>query len=111
MLRVNLAAGARFSEPVPVSHNAFLVVISGAIDVEGTEISARQVAVLGAGDEVAFSSGQGADVVLVAGRPIGEPVARGGPFVMNTRQEVLQAFRDYQEGRFGAPISASGAAS
>jgi redox-sensitive bicupin YhaK (pirin superfamily) len=111
MLRVALAAGARFSEPVPAGRNAFLVVISGSVDIGGTEVSTRQVAVLGAGDEVAFSSGQGADIVVVAGRPIGEPVARGGPFVMNTRQEVLQAFRDYQEGRFGAPISASGAAS
>jgi redox-sensitive bicupin YhaK (pirin superfamily) len=111
LLRVKLDAGARFAEPVPAGRNAFLVVISGAVDVAGTMVSARQVAVLGAGDDVAFTSGEGADVLLVAGRPIGEPVARGGPFVMNTRQEVLQAFRDYQEGRFGAPISASGAAS
>jgi redox-sensitive bicupin YhaK (pirin superfamily) len=111
MLRVALAAGASFTEKLPADRSAFLVVISGTVSVAGTDVSARQVAVLGPGDEVAFETTEGADVLLVAGKPIGEPVARGGPFVMNTRQEILQAFRDYQEGRFGAPISASGAAS
>jgi redox-sensitive bicupin YhaK (pirin superfamily) len=57
--------------------------------------------VLGGGDVVKLvAGGDGARLVLVAGRPLREPVARYGPFVMNTKQEVMQAFVDFQEGRF-----------
>ena len=62
-----------------------------------------QLAVFGGGDTVTLSAADGAtlDVYLLGGRPIGEPVAAYGPFVMNTRAELAQAFEDYQAGRLG----------
>ena len=63
-------------------------------------MSEATLAVLGPGDHVVLRGGpRGGRALLVAGRPIGEPVAHGGPFVMNTRDEVIQAFEDYRHGR------------
>jgi hypothetical protein len=97
-----LPPGARFEEPVPETHSAMLVVYEGAVAIgDGAMIDAISVAALGAGDRVGAVAGPGgARCLLIAGRPIGEPVAWGGPFVMNTRAEVMQAFADYQAGRF-----------
>ncbi|MEL4017213.1 pirin-like C-terminal cupin domain-containing protein, partial [Dryocola clanedunensis] len=63
---------------------------------------ARQaMAVLGGGEQLVLRAGEtGARLILVAGRPLREPVMRHGPFVMNTKQELMQAFVDFQEGRF-----------
>ena len=61
-----------------------------------------EIAVLSDGDTVTLrgGEGEGGRGILVAGRPIGEPIARHGPFVMNTREEIMQAFQDYEAGRF-----------
>ena len=83
-------------------HTAFAFVTDGAVRLgpSRTEVRAGQLAVLGRGDRVVAncdaSSGR---MVLIAGRPIGEPVARGGPFVMNTQDEIRQAWADYRAGR------------
>ena len=96
-LDVALAAGAVFEQPIPAGHNAFAYVYEGAL------------ADAGKGELVAFGEGDGVRLVgqaestraiLVAGRPLGEPVARYGPFVMNTQQEIMQAVQDFQAGRF-----------
>jgi redox-sensitive bicupin YhaK (pirin superfamily) len=64
-------------------------------------LATHELGVLGGGDLFAVRGGaQGARLILVAGRPLREPVARYGPFVMNTREQVMQAFVDIQEGRF-----------
>jgi redox-sensitive bicupin YhaK (pirin superfamily) len=64
-------------------------------------LQAQQLGVLGGGDLLALRAGaEGARLILVAGRPLREPVARYGPFVMNTKEQVMQAFVDFQEGRF-----------
>ncbi|HYE00101.1 MAG TPA: pirin family protein [Alphaproteobacteria bacterium] len=99
---VTLPAGAAFTESLPADHNAMLVVFEGAVTLaDGTPMPALQLAALGAGEAVSLRAGPaGARLLLIAGRPIGEPVAWGGPFVMNTREEVVQAYRDFQEGRF-----------
>jgi redox-sensitive bicupin YhaK (pirin superfamily) len=101
-LDIVLQPGDRFEEPVPDTHSAMLVVYEGSVAIgDGDAIDAIAVAALGAGDRVAAVAGEaGARCLLIAGRPIGEPVAWGGPFVMNTRAEVMQAFADYQSGRF-----------
>ncbi len=100
-LDIALTPGAEFSEAVPAGHNAFAYVYEGAATIAGKQIVAHQLAVLGPGTRFAALAGAaGAKLLLVAGRPLGEPVARYGPFVMNTRVELEQAFADYQAGKF-----------
>ncbi|HEX5755677.1 MAG TPA: pirin family protein [Arenimonas sp.] len=101
---LQLPAGAVFEHALPSGHNAFAYVYEGSAAVgasDATEVARHQLAVLGTGDIVRIVAGDaGARVILVAGRPLREPVARYGPFVMNTRAELEQAFADYQAGRF-----------
>lgn len=104
---VTLPEGAAFAQHVPATHRAFLYVIEGRVAVgesggeSGNVAAERTLAVLGDGDRVTVSGGGERNrFLLIAGRRLNEPVARGGPFVMNTRAEVLQAFDDYQSGRF-----------
>jgi redox-sensitive bicupin YhaK (pirin superfamily) len=98
---IGLTAGATFEEALPSGHTAFLAIYQGSVEIDGTEHEAVRIAVLGDGDRVALKAGaEGARCLLIAGRPLEEPVAWGGPFVMNTREEVHQAYQDYQEGRF-----------
>jgi len=98
---ITLEQGAMLSEPLPATHNAFVYVIAGKVRVAAaTSVPRGTLAVLGEGSRV-YLTAVAADtrLLLVAGRPIGEPVARGGPFVMNSEAEVLEAFRDYESGR------------
>jgi redox-sensitive bicupin YhaK (pirin superfamily) len=97
---VVLPAGAKFAEPVSSARNAMLVVYEGAVKVGTTPVQALGAAFLGNGDEIVVEGTRDARFLLIAGAPIGEPVAWGGPFVMNTRDEVMQAFDDYRAGRF-----------
>jgi quercetin 2,3-dioxygenase len=102
---VELAAGAVFREDVPSINNGFLLVAMGSLtvatDVDETTLQADQLAILGSGDAINVSAGDhGARFLLISGRPIGESVARAGPFVMNTHSELRQAFADYQSGNF-----------
>ncbi len=106
-LDVALPAQTAFAQEVPEGHNAFVYPFEGALELggaaagEGRPVEAGHLAVLGPGTGVALRSGERPGrFILVAGRPIGEPVARYGPFVMNTREEIIQAFRDYESGRF-----------
>jgi hypothetical protein len=102
---VNLGVGARFTQVLPARHHAFVYVYEGAARVgEGdhaTRVDTRELAVLGEGGRLVLT-GESPDTraIVVAGRPIGEPVARYGPFVMNTREEIMQAFEDFKAGRF-----------
>ena len=89
-----------FEAAVPVEHNAFVYVYEGSLDVAGRAVTRGELAVLRGGDKVAASAGAaGARFILVAGRPLKEPVARYGPFVMNRPEEIQQAMRDFTEGR------------
>jgi len=104
-LDIGLAPGAHWRYTLPQGHNAFAYVFEGGVVLgEGEQrrdIARQQLAVLGGGSDVALAAGEdGARVLLLAGKPLREPVARHGPFVMNTRQELMQAFVDFQEGRF-----------
>ncbi len=99
-LDVTLPAHAAFSLPLDVSRNAFVYVFEGRAQLENDELSQHTLAVLGAGDTVDINAGaDGARFILVAGRPIGEPVVQHGPFVMNTRAEIEQAIADYRDGK------------
>ncbi len=100
---VNLISGARFSQSVPDQHGGFIYVFEGSVNVgaDSTEVPAGTLAVLGEGSRVDVAASEtGGRFLLISGNRLNEPVARGGPFVMNTRAEVLQAFQDYQAGRF-----------
>ena len=104
-LDLRLEAGARFSQTLPEGHSAFLYVYEGALAVGGegntTPVAAQQLAVLGHGDQVQVSPTTAVSrAILVAGQPLREPVARYGPFVMNTREEIMQAVEDFRAGRF-----------
>lgn len=103
MFDVALPAGAEAILPVPTTHAVFLYPFEGAITMPGSgeRVLHRELAVLGSGDAVRLAAvGGHARVLLVAGKPLHEPVARYGPFVMNTAQEIRQAAMDYQAGRF-----------
>ena len=102
-LDVSLPAGSRFDETLPRAHNAFAYVISGSLvfDDATSPLVRDDLAVLSHGERVEVDAGpEGARFLLVAGRPLNEPVARGGPFVMNTKAEIRQAHEDYAAGRF-----------
>ncbi len=104
-LDVALAPGRAWSYELPDGHNAFAYVFEGGLtlgDGEAARAVARhELAVLGGGRGLRLQAGaEGARLIVVAGRPLREPVARHGPFVMNTREQLMQAFVDYQEGRF-----------
>jgi redox-sensitive bicupin YhaK (pirin superfamily) len=103
MLDIALPPGARFALPLPAGHAVFLYPFTGDVAVggEATHVAHGHLAVLGAGDLVQLAAGDtAARVLLVAGRPLNEPVARYGPFVMNTQQQIREAARDFQLGRF-----------
>ncbi len=98
-LDVELPAGATFTHPVAAGHNAFVYPFEGSVSIGGRELRTQGAGVLGAGDQVEVLAGsEGARFLLLAGRPLGEPVVQYGPFVMNTRDEIEQAIRDYQSG-------------
>ncbi len=102
-LHVRLSAGARFTQPVPADYNAFAFVIGGEAKIDEGRVRENDMAVFGRdGDEVVIESENGAELLLIAGLPLNEPMARYGPFVMNSEAEILQAIDDYQNGTFGA---------
>jgi redox-sensitive bicupin YhaK (pirin superfamily) len=108
---VTLAPGSTLELPWRPDFNALVYALGGfgSVGTERIPLESGQLAVLGAGDalRVEGSSRQDSrsgtfDVLLLGGRPIGEPVVQYGPFVMNTREEILQAVADYQAGRMGS---------
>lgn len=109
-LDIVLAPDAEWVHDLPEGHSAFAYVYEGGVTIgkgeDAREVPAQTLAVLGGGERLALKAGTGqagmeqTRLIVVAGRPLREPIARHGPFVMNTRQEIMQAFVDFQEGRF-----------
>ena len=111
---VSLPANTIFDQTLVNEHNAFIYVIEGEISVQDSTssaqgkanntVKAKNLAVLSKGDIVTVSSNiNGARFLLIAGKPLNEPVARMGPFVMNTQTEIRQAVEDFHSGKFGQP--------
>ncbi|MHA6287481.1 pirin family protein [Maricaulis sp. CAU 1757] len=101
LVDITLQPGAQLEEALPAGHTAFIAVYKGAVTDGDTEVADPNLGILGEGEVLSLEAGpHGASLLLVAGKPIGEPVARHGPFVMNTQAELVQAVRDFQNGRF-----------
>jgi redox-sensitive bicupin YhaK (pirin superfamily) len=101
-LDIALEAGAALDVALPEAHSAFAYVFDGkAASVAGQVLSRGELTVLSKGDTVAFAAAEPARLLLVAGRPLAEPVARYGPFVMNTPAQIHEAIADFRAGKFG----------
>ena len=104
-LDIALARDGVWALDLPIGHNAFVYVYEGEISVgqgkDARPVETHALGVLGGGERLSLhAAADGARLILVSGRPLDEPVARQGPFVMNTREELMQAFVDFKEGRF-----------
>ena len=100
ILDVTLAPNGGFSRPVPTIHSAFVYVFEGSARVADTQVPLHHLAVLGPGESLTVEAGtDGARLLFVAGKPIGEPIVQQGPFVMNSREEIEQAMLDFRSGR------------
>jgi quercetin 2,3-dioxygenase len=100
-LDLHLDAGASFEQPLPESHNAFVYVYRGALMVGEQAVPVQRMAILrNAGDSVRITAGsESARAILIAGKPLKEPIVQYGPFVMNTQQEIFAAVEDFRAGR------------
>jgi redox-sensitive bicupin YhaK (pirin superfamily) len=100
---LHLQAGAAFDLPVPMGWSTALVVMAGQVRINGSHTAgAAQLTVLGhEGEGATVHAGADSHILVLAGQPIDEPIVGYGPFVMNTREEIITAFQDFNEGRFG----------
>jgi len=92
---------ARFSLPLPPQHQAFIYVYQGSVRIGAAiqPVSGQQLVLLSTGECLDIAVDRSVGLICVAGRPLAEPIARYGPFVMNRREEIEQAFEDYRQGR------------
>lgn len=98
MAEVQLQAGAEVNLSLPPEHNAFVYVFDGELQVADKTVATPAAALLSLGDRLSLRADSGARLLLLAGKPIGEPIAQRGPFVMNTQDELYQAMKDYGNG-------------
>jgi redox-sensitive bicupin YhaK (pirin superfamily) len=102
-LDLHLPAGTSFAQTLAPEFNAFVYVYRGAVDIGGREVPQQRMAILKNepdSDGVLLTATTSARVLLIAGRPLGQPIAQYGPFVMTTQDEIFQAINDFREGRF-----------
>lgn len=99
---ISLPEGQVFKQTVNKEDNTFLFIIDGDVSVGefNQTLSRKQMGVLSAGDKVIVEAKKDSRFLLISARPLNEPVARGGPFVMNTKAEILQAFEDFKQNKF-----------
>ncbi len=104
-LDITMPAGTTFAQPLAAKDNAFVYVFRGEVSIVGTKVPVQRMAILAnerGSDGVVLRADAAARVLLIAGTPLDEPIAQHGPFVMNTRDEIMQAVADYQAGKFAA---------
>ena len=99
---ISLPENQVFKQTVNADDNAFIFVLDGELSVGNAmqKIARRQIGILDKGEQVVVSANKQSRFLLAVARPLNEPVARGGPFVMNTKAEIIQAFEDFQNNRF-----------
>ena len=101
-LDIHLPAGATFSTALPVTHNAFIYVYRGAVNVGDTKVGVQRMGILNNApdaDGVTLGAEEDARLILVAGRPLNEDIVQYGPFVMNTQEQIHDAINDFRSGR------------
>lgn len=101
-LDVHLPAGGGFSCPLASGHNAFVYPYEGSVRIGSTEVPLQSAALLSTQGELELSAGEGTRLLILAAKPLNEPIVQYGPFVMNTVEEIQQAIHDYQAGRLVA---------
>ena len=104
-LDLHFNSGASFAQALPPAFNAFVYVYRGTLEIGGTRVPLQRMAILknsADSDGVVLRAAEPTRALLIAGMPLGEPIAQHGPFVMNTRDELIQAVEDYQAGKFSA---------
>lgn len=100
-LDIHLPAGTSFTAALAQTHNAFLYVYRGKLDIEGQEVVSQRMAILSNdADRVTLHAPEAARAILVAGKPLHEPIVQYGPFVMNTQEQIHQTLEDFGSGRF-----------
>ena len=103
-LDLHLPAGASFEQILPAGHNAFVYVYRGAVSLGGQAVPMQRMAILAnepGADGVRIEASADAKLLLIAGRPLNEPIAQYGPFVMNSEAEIYQAVQDFRSGKLG----------
>ena len=101
MIDVDLPAGRSFTQLLPEGHNAFVYPFEGKVAIAGRSVAVNQAAILSPGTEIEIAAEDGpARFLVLAAKPLREPVVQYGPFVMNSREEIERAIHDYQTGRF-----------
>ena len=101
-LDIHLPARAGFAQALPTGHNAFVHVYEGSVQIGDTMVPAQRMAILdnaAGADGVCLQAVHDARLLLIAGRPLGEPIVQYGPFVMNSQEQVYQALRDFRDGK------------
>jgi len=102
-LDLEIPAGVTFEQPLPAGHNAFVYVFRGEVVIEGKGVPQTRMAILDnapGADGVRIKALAPTRLLVLAGKPLGEPIAQYGPFVMNTQAELVQAVEDFRSGRF-----------
>ena len=106
LLDIHLDAGASFQQPLAPEHNGFVYVYRGSLTIAGRAVDAQRMAILantpGSAGVVLHAGDAPTRALLIAGRPLREPIAQYGPFVMNTREQLMQAVQDFQSGTLTA---------
>lgn len=102
-LDLEMPANASFAQPLPPTHNAFVYVYRGALRIAGTAIPVQRMAILrndAEADGVVLEASEPTRALLIAGKPLNEPIVQYGPFVMSSQDEIMRAVQDFQAGRF-----------
>jgi redox-sensitive bicupin YhaK (pirin superfamily) len=102
-LDVHVPAGASFSTAIPATHNAFIYAYRGAVEIGGVQVDAQRMGILSntaGADGVTLTAKKNARLILIAGKPLNEPIVQYGPFVMNTQEEIHRALDDFRSGHF-----------
>jgi len=101
-LDIHMPAGSNFATAIPATHNAFLYVYRGAVEVQGSAVATQRMGILenkADADGVMLSAAQDTRLILVAGKPLNEEIVQYGPFVMNTQEQIHDAIDDFRNGR------------